>query len=293
MVAWNELGGSPKFEVHGDGSTAERRGLVAWNELDALVADIFPPSLAGGPGGQQPGAAFPTRPHLRAEAIQIQPFGERIIGPDTTQAFESTAQYDHALVVVRYATPKSPQDDVESQDDGDPVPFLRHRWTIGGELLSLPTAGLEWAAVPDLVPEDVNASLFVPTIEHEISLPRVLDPPFAAIRDRVGTVNDTAISFSTGAIQAETLLFLGAQLERSVLSDGQRAWELNYRFSERRVFPRDLDLLTAGFGGWNHFWLGGNTDGGWYRLQRKNSSGGSPDLFRRTDFVPLFQTESP
>ncbi|MGE3316620.1 MAG: hypothetical protein AB7O26_16000 [Planctomycetaceae bacterium] len=292
MVAWNELTGSPSFEVQPDGAVAERRGLIAWGELDEHVAEIFPPSETEGTAiGQGAGAPFPGRPYLRADSIRIQPFGDRIIGPDDSQEFTSAPEYAQAVLTVRYATPKDAQSEDESNDEGDPAPFLRHRWSVGGEFLSLPASGLEWAESSDVVPEDINAGIFVPTIEHEIRMPRVTAPPFSAIRDRIGTVNSTAISFSTGAIDPETLLFLGAEMEREVMSDGSRAWNVSYRFSERRVYPQDQDPEAVGSGGWNHCWLGGNTDGGWFRLLRKNSSGSDQNLFRKTSFSELFQPE--
>lgn len=292
MVAWNELTGSPSFDVQPDGAAAERRGLVAWSDLDEFVAEIFPPSVAEGSSiGQVAGAPFPGRPFLRAESIRIQPFGDRITGPDALQEFTTSPEYTQAVLTIRYATPKSAQSEEESDEEGDPVPFLRHRWSVGGEFLSLPASGLEWAGMSDVVPEDINAGIFVPTIEHEVRMPRVTFPPFAAIRDRVGTVNASAITFSTGAIDPETLLFLGAEMEREVMSDGTRAWNIAYRFTERRVYPQDQDVSAVGFGGWNHCWLGGAADGGWFRLQRKNSSGSDHDLFRKTNFDSLFQPE--
>jgi len=293
MVAWNELSGSPTFDVRPDGATAERRGLVEWQNLDELVGEIFPPTVPGEEDlGQGAGAPFPGRPHLRAESLRIQPFGDRIIGPDTTQDFSTSPSYERAVLTVRYATPKSAQSEEESNDEGDPVPFLRHRWSVGGEFLSLPSPGLEWASMSGVVPEDVNAGIFVPTIEHEVTMPHVTQPPFIAIRDRIGTVNAAAVQFSTGAIDPETLLFLGAELEREVMTNGDRAWRIAYRFSERRVFPQDQDPVAVGFGGWNHYWLGNGSDGGWYRLQRKTSSGGDQHLFRKTSFTELFQPES-
>ncbi len=292
MVAWNELTGSPNFDVKPDGATAERRGLVSWDNLDDLVAEVFPPTEASGSTlGQIAGAAFPGRPYLRAESIRIQPFGDRIIGPDTSQDFSSSPVYEQAVFTIRYATPTAAQNDDESDDEGDPVPFLRHRWSVGGEFLSLPASGLEWAAAGDVVPEDINAGVFVPTIEHEITIPRIASPPFSVIRDRIGTVNVAAVSLSTGAIDPETLLFLGAEIEREVMSNGERAWGVSYRFSERRVYPQDQDAEAVGFGGWNHYWLSSSADGGWYRLLRKNSSGGDQSLFRKTSFSELFQAE--
>jgi hypothetical protein len=80
-------------------------------------------------------------------------------------------------------------------------------------------------------------------------------------------------------------------MEREVMSDGARAWNISYRFSERRVYPQDQDPEAAGVGGWNHSWLAGSTDGGWFRLQRKNSSGSDQDLFRKTSFSELFEPE--
>lgn len=292
MVAWNELTGSPSFEVRPDGASAERCGLIAWNDLDVLIAEVFPPSEPGaGSLGQAAGAPFPGRPHLRAESIRIQPFGDRIVGPDTSQEFASFPEYAQGVLTIRYVTPKAAQTEDESEGEGDPVPFLRHRWSVGGEFLSLPASGLEWAESSDVVPEDINAGVFVPTIEHEILMPRVVAPPFSIIRDRVGTVNAASLAFSTGTIDPETLLFLGAEIEREVMSDGSRAWNMTYRFSERRVYPQDQNPATAGFGGWNHCWLAGSADGGWFRLLRKNSSGSDQNLFRKTSFDELFKPE--
>jgi hypothetical protein len=179
MVAWNELTGSPTFEVQPDGAAAERRGLIVWDELDELVSEIFPPSEAEGSAAGRGGR--PARPSVsRADSIRIQPFGDRIVGPDSLQEFSSAPEYAQAVLTIRYATPKDAQSEDESNDEGDPAPFLRHRWSVGGEFLSLPASGLEWAESSDAVPEDINAGT-VPTIEHEIRMPRVTLPPFSAI----------------------------------------------------------------------------------------------------------------
>jgi len=57
------------------------------------------------------------------------------------------------------------------------------------------------------------------------------------------------MNFQTGKIPAECLLFLGASVQQTAMTNGEIAWELVYKFAERQVDARDQQAK----GGWNHF----------------------------------------
>lgn len=250
-VPWEELGNSPQYTVNPQGSQATRHGRIDWSDFDDLVAEVFPVTIfAGGANLVGIGAPFPGRPYLRASNMTMEPETTRITGPFGTgdlQDFDKINQFATARVTVQYQTPKINI----GNPDGDPVPLLSHRWSIGAETLTLPNKGLYWAIDNTAIDEKLNAGILIPKIEHQISWPHVLDPPFNGIRACMGGVNNAVFSFVTGNVAAETLLFLGAELERECLSDGSRAWTVTYRFSEKRLdYPKDQCLP----GGWNHFW---------------------------------------
>lgn len=298
MVAFNEISGSPKITLTSVRSEAVRQGIIAWSDIDALIADVFPPTINAGIVVEQgAGVAFPGKDFLRADAIEfVAHFGDDdpIQGPDVTQDFDTLATYTSALATITYTTRRFAQ-----EEDEDPVLFLRHRWSIGGEFLSIGGESAIWKLDSE-VTADTEPAIFVPTIEHEITWPRVTSPPFTTIRDRFGKVNDAPFTFVTGTAATETLAFVGAEIQREVLSDGTRAWELTYRFSERRVVSLDEDPTlsgpTPGVGGWNHYWRSFDTTDsnvpGFYRVVLINASPvGEPfnSIYKQASFDELFQ----
>lgn len=267
MVPFDEIGKYPRGSVSLSGATAERVGLIAWSDLDDLIAELLPSTVVAGvsifPGV---GAPFPGRPYLRAESLEWESYCDRITGPDAIPDYNTIPTYEFCKVSIKYGTPKGPQSsseaDEEDSDTRDPVQLLTHRWSIGGEYLTIPGNGLIWDDDSSKVSEDVTGATFIPTIEHQITWPRVTKPPFAAMRELIGKCNSVAFDFSTGTIAPETGLFLGAELEREVMSDGARAWSVSYRISEKRRPAAD----QVEPGGWNHFYRNQRTKTGWYRM---------------------------
>lgn len=282
-VDFDEIQGSPKFDYGPDGWTAVREGYTAWTDIDTFIAELLAPTITAGQTPIQ-GApkSFPTNTNLRVANIHIEPELTSQTGPNANEDFETLISYQRAKWTIRYETQRGsfPNNENEALEEGDPVPFLSHRWSAGGEFLTLNNSGLEWSTDSGAVSEDVNAGLLIPTIEHQITWERVVRPPFNGIRATLGKVNEARGSFATGTIYKETLLFVGAELERQVMSDGKRAWKVAYRFSERAVEATDtgsdsIQAIVSGavetttIGGWNHFYrqLDGKT--GFYRLAKK------------------------
>ena len=300
MVAFNEIPGkSPKRVITPNGQRATRTGRVAWGDVDALIAELFPPTIAsGGSVNQFAGAQYPGVPNLRLVSMQIDPSSQKMsTAQTTTQEHTTVISYDNpAEVTLEYETIAPPTNEAENQEQEniDPVLFLTHRWSIGGEFMTIPTLGFYWEIDGEDV-QDVDAGIFIPTIEHSITWPRVIRPPFSVMRTRIGTVNNAALTFSTGVIAAETLLFLGAELKRDIMSDGARAWEVTYKFSEKRIIAEDddtADASTQTVGGWNHFYRSDadiQPNPGFYRIIREQSLTDGP--YFQTAFSNLFLPE--
>ena len=273
---------------------------IAGTDLEAFIAEIFPVTLPSGSSNIiRAGAVHPEFNYLYARSMRVEPAE---ISKDDDYSATNDAIPANYKCTIQYDTTNALQADSENPDDNtaDPVTHLTHRWSTGGEFLTLPESGLKWDdGTGEPVTQEVSAGIIVPHIEHQITWPRIINPPFTAIRNTIGTVNNAALTFQTGQIAAETLLFLGAEMQREVMSDGTRAWSVGYRFSERRVTSGDENDPGGGNpGGWNHFFRSTIRVGsGWYRLVKK---GGADDLgydatyaiFLQSDFSQLFLAET-
>jgi len=292
-VAFDEALDSPRFHFGFDGHTAVRKGYIAWGDLEAFVAEHFPVSYKadvsqfGGLGTPFPS---PWDQALRIDSMDVEPFSdENLAGPtdgngniDTTQDFSTVITHDKALVTIKYTPAKWTED--------DPVEQLVHRWSAGAEFLTLPNTDLQWVDPAGPVSSDLSPGRLIPTINHTISWPRIESPPFANIRALVGRVNNAAFTLATGTAPYETMLFVGADLERTVMSDGTRGWNVTYHFSEKSVDTESADINEGVAGGWNHFWRnesGASYGPGFYALARDANR---TPIYPRGDFNLLFQS---
>lgn len=258
------FGGYPKYTFSLGKISAERRGLLPWDMLDAFIMSQLPPSTyAGGSLVTQKGAPFPGRNNLRVVSIEANAFC-----PRTTDLDVNSVDYKHEYwdVSIKYET------DADS--------YLTHQWSAGGEAFTVEAGSLCWDRLPEYIVDlqvvgsflvDPNSDgadkvigvkaqqkevasprLIVPHIEHQITWHRVVRPPYKAIRACIGKVNNADVDFRTGKIPKECLLLTGVNIVRNVMTDGNFSIEIVYRFSERRVVAMDNPATEPG--GWNHFY---------------------------------------
>lgn len=294
FLYFNELAGSPVRDVTPIGQRARREAIVPQNQLENLISYVFPLGDFG--------RAYPGNSALRASSMHVEPWGGdgSKIGsgaPANLDAashdFDSLNTYEFVRVAIEFETVQADAD----QGD-DPQLLLNHRWAIGAEVIVPSAGGFEWSD-GGIVSRDVRPGIFAPTIEHQITWMRVERPPFAVIRDRIGTVNNDTLLFKTGEIAPETLMFMGAELNRDILTNGALAWQVGYHFTEKRVVGLTIDdsILTQvaceaqdgvwnsdiskcslkSVGGHNHFYRSEDNEKdarlegltGWYRLRTK------------------------
>jgi hypothetical protein len=286
LVPFEEIGGSPTYALTRTGITATRTLKVRWDYVDALVREFNP----------RPGnlfATFPGRRALWVDTIDIQPWpstdpqGELILNP-----YQDMAWYQWAQVKVNYTTKPHDTEDGNSPRQGDKPnagndTILSHKVTVGGEYLILPSKGLVWSEYYDpktdqhgigpimgvdkkgnpvqvgggsrTVAEEVNAGVFVPTVEHNITWHYVAFPPWTAMRTAVGKVN----SASWIRCPPGTVLFLGAEASIDISAEETKYWTVDYKF----VYKNQATADDPEPKGWNYFLR--PASGLWEKIERK------------------------
>jgi hypothetical protein len=256
-----------------------------WADVDDVLSEIFPPGSSTSP------AATELDPYLqiyRAASVDITPLGSppKLLNDIDADPLDVIPRFETAHVSITFSNDQSnrPSDQDEADADGDPVPFLTHTWSAGTEIVEHETneakfAGGGGAGGP--VKANTPVATVIPMIQHTIDWPRVISPPFNSIRSLLGRINSSVMTFATGLILPETLLFVGASLRKDYLSNGNKAWSLQYQFSERRVpiefglsvdatheyaektllgTPIEVPIVNLNlaeptkWGGWNHFY---------------------------------------
>lgn len=277
--------GYPTFKGGQDGVEGVIRGWINYDEWQDFIQQIQPPSTyVGGNMFVAYGAEMPGFPFLRCTDWEAERYPKEapLADLDPDNYFKHPLMY--VTLIFRFVK-QHPTGGTGAASNPDPVPYLIHRWSAGGQILSLDNRGLMWDDIRRKLTggnsepffdgvdgsgspveesqsskrqrvgvsvgqeERVNAVLQIPHIEHEITWPRVPRPPFSVIKKYVGCVNQFEMNFRTGKIPPECLLFTGAKVQETVMSNGQNSWELVYTFAERQVEARD----QVKPGGWNHF----------------------------------------
>lgn len=266
-IFYEELSNSPTFSVTQRGATAKQRIKIRWADMDAFVQEVFPSPIIGGCGiTYDPAARFPGRPLLIADQLDIDPFV-----PDKHLTHEAVpADYDHAIVEISYKTK-------DYDDSGGEV--LSHKTSIGAEFLTLPSGHLRWESQPvgERIPDQIEAGKLIPTVEHQLTYHYVPEPNFDVITAFTGCVNGSVGLFNAAP---ETLLFLGAEAERSITVFGVEAWKLDFRFTQRVVKHGPYSV------GWNHFFR--TSTGAWERILTQV---GDP-IYNLVEFSYLFTPPS-
>ncbi len=279
--------GYPKFSGSNDGQEAVVKGWVNYDEYPDFIAQMQPPSTyVGGNMVINYGASLPGFPYLRVTDWEAERYPGN--APMNDLDADNYRKHPLMYVTLHFRFVKQQGTSSTDPDSNpDPAPFLIHRWTIGGQVLALSDNMLLWddirrkmsggnsepffdrtvgsppqtfeechaskrnkvGVIAGQGDEKLNAFKLLPHIEHEITWPRIPRPAFTYFREAVGKVNDREVRFRTGRIPAECLLFSGAAIRETVMSDGKTAWDLTMNFSERRVRARDQEAP----GGWNHF----------------------------------------
>lgn len=281
MIAFKELAGSPVETYGPEGFHAERVLLCAWDDREQVVEQLL------GDGyefGGRTRAQYPDKPDILAMRVRCEPFTDDVTPQVLSSLTEGLNRYDSfARVTVNYEL-LVPSD----REDEPPIElgtFLTYRQDFDTEQITLSGDSFTWEDQPSQsVPAAAVPTIRVPVVQHHLTWHRVVRPPWEAIRNGIGTLNNDTFM---GAA-AETVIFDGATAEREFLridgfANAELAWRLSYVFRERAI-------KTGGsIVGWNHTYRSLPVDNpGWDRLVDGNGS----RPYGASDFEQLFQFEA-
>jgi hypothetical protein len=250
-IAFEELEGSPTIRISQQGAAAVREFRCAWDDWPALVRLLVGHfDLVGASPTFSAPLEFPGVPNLVVSEIAVEPFdGGAPDGSEVSNLTSGTNRYllAGARVTATYRTlfdaAGAARGDLPSVPEGT---FLTYEAELGTEVQSLPGRTWHWVDSPDNPPllADQGPALLVPSGTFHLTWQRVPLPPWGAIRELRGTVNDAAFVGSP----AGTVLFLGATVERQFpFSPSGGFWEISYTFAERTIA-----LDGGGTVGWNY-----------------------------------------
>lgn len=260
-VSTDPLSGYPRWSGGKDGLQITLAYKMAWDDIDNFYVELFPAAVGGFPS---PPAYYPGSTTLYADSFEAEPF----VGDDDNPTCSSgIPTYGYARVTVTYKT--IPYEQEKASDDAPAGQLITRNWVVSGEVLTLPTAGLQWNDDPvnNVVPPDVVCGIVCPMVDITVTLHRVTAAYFATLLSNVFTnIGKVNLTFFEGAL-SKTLLLLGADFTQTVSSDGAFTYECAIKFQYKNRFSDNIaaDDETQG---WNIFY--DPNRGEWRHLERAN-----------------------
>lgn len=214
---------SPSYSGTRTSLSCQRRFRVPEDDFDAFLAELYPV-------GQTLTGEHPQRDGLYVDTFTAEPE----VGPEAVEAATGVVGPQFYEFTVTY-TPWESQDlttGVYDPGEQNNVDLLIGNFNFRVEAMTLPGTGFKWASDnANVKKNELNPVMMIPILDFSLSIPRAPFIPAAAIRANIGKVNETAIWGAT----AETLLFLGTSARYRFNSLGQKLFDLEHRFSEKRI----------------------------------------------------------
>ena len=236
-VEFEELPGSPKEQYTATGFQVTRRFKCPWSRRHKLARQFK----------AKQGIAYKYNVAARVTDVAIDPFFDNE-GKVDENPNPREITYSDALLTVTYRTPDGYSGTIDSDDPETLITENVDDWT---EFLTLPGRKLWWAHLDNggrgaqkslPLGDDASPGMLVTGMNWKITRYNVLSVP-QAWRDLNGYVNlDELYSKTLGMTFApETLLYQPMSMQRTITSDGLKAWTVTQVMSHR---------LT----GWNKFY---------------------------------------
>lgn len=227
-----------------DGSTATWVVKIAGSDILAFIQEMSPGITFVSPWGYTIAAVLTHQDFtwLRMESIHFEPFIE-------DPPHDSGRYYTYVRATVRFKG-DCLNLGAGSGEDQPTVPsgtYLSYNREASAMLQTMPGHGFQWATAGTQVETDVDVGKVITTAAHTFRWTNVTDPPWDAINEARGRVNDRTFL----GRPAGTLLFSGDTVDREFNEDGTDTYQVGYTFHERSF---SVGTAYTTVYGWNHFW---------------------------------------
>lgn len=236
--------------------------------------------------------AFPGIPWLFVDNVSVRGATEGVGGKPgiCTDSNGLASDPNGWLITIKYKTVEFTfSGDNEDVPDLPDDTYLSISGTMGMDIVSTDNDGLEWEQANDDSSKELSVRTSVPkrepTSTWQMTWHNIADPPWTAISQYRGVVNDRPFF---GAA-AETVQFLGMDFRREFQINGTRAWQLDYRFEVKQIAENVGGSVEIR--GWNHFLRDdpGASDPEYQRVVSKTDNSA---LYLKVDLSFLFKTEA-
>ncbi len=277
-VDFEELEGSPKISLSRKELIGVRSFKINWADWPAFVGAIWGYWLVIGDSVSYVQTSnFYGLPGLSPSDLQIEPFQPESPLPSLISLAGFQTNYAYARVTVKY-TPFPLADGRKPQ-----VPngtFLVASGDVSAQYMTLPGRTWKWSD-GTIVEDDVNPGILLPEETINLSWRWVPQPPWTAMRQARGCVNDAEFM----GYDSEQVLFVGARWEREFQVNDTPLWRVDYHFQVKNVQSTSSPGTSYGH---NYFYRRnpGVGDDNWQRIVSVQT-GAAP--FQSADFSQLFQ----
>ncbi len=245
-IDFEELQGSPRLRIGQGESIAQRVFRVAWDDWQA-----FSESLVGGwreTGGAYTylsPIAFPGLSQFYVDDLEIDPFDPgNPVGDQVESVARGTNIYPAAGARVTATYRARGTARLRDQPPIQEGTFLTYQAHVGVDQSVAPGRDWVWESDTAKLPGDMNLSLLVPIGTFSLTWHMVARPPWQAIRQLRGQINNTPFL----DVAAERVLFLGARVRREFeFLDQLSRWVVTYEFAEHVSSWNQLRRPGVGF----------------------------------------------
>ena len=223
-----------------------RTSRIDGTDLLDLLDELFDPTYIANTGY----SIGRKRQHLQFSWLVIDDVAvesHAVDNPPASPASEDLRDYAKLQVAMTFVAVSVNG----GRDPGDPnVPegHLTHDRDASAEMITVPEHGLVWFPGNDPLGPDIDAGKVLPTITHTMNWLGCSAPPFTALSELLGTVNE--IQFMGAA--AMTLLYAGYGARQRVDDNGDLLYDLSITFVE--LAHEEAGLAAGVLAGWNHLY---------------------------------------